>query len=234
MSQFFLIAPDNAIHELQPDKALRIGRSKLSQIVLEDGAVSRLHAVVIATPEGPLLRDNDSANGTLLNGRAVKEAVLRHGDTIQIGKFILYAFQGEREEAEQWVQRRSRKSANDQTITDFNIRRMLPADLVGDLSTIPLIHLLQTLVGQTQNGCLELSLKDRLLGRIYFYNSRIVNAETAEGLTGKEAFYQLAATPEGQFIFRPGVTPQTIAILENPSALLLEACRQLDEKQRKL
>jgi hypothetical protein len=185
---------------------------------------------VEATPEGALLRDNDSANGTLVNGRVIKEVLLRHGDAIQIGKFILYAFLGERAEAEALVKQRTGKTTNDQTITDFNIQRARPSDIVGDLATINLINLLQTLIGQSQNGCLELSCNDQVIGRIFFSNGRLANAETHDGLKGKEAFYQLATTAQGQFIFRAGVTPPSLGILENPSALMLEACRLLDEK----
>jgi hypothetical protein len=231
MKTFFLIAPDNSIHELLPDKALRIGRTKLNQIYLDDGAVSRLHAQVTATPEGAMLRDNDSANGTLVNGRVIQEVLLRHGDAVQVGKFILYAFLGERVEVDTFVKRRVGKSTNDQTITDFNIQRARPTDIVGDLGTINLINLLQSLVSQSQNGCLELNRNDQNIGRIFFANGRIANAETSDGQKGKEAFYQLAMTAEGQFIFRAGMNAPSIGILENPSALMLEACRLIDEKR---
>ena len=233
MKTFFLIAPDYSIHELLPDKLLRIGRTTLNQIILNDGTVSRLQAQVTATPEGALLRDNDSANGTFVNGRVIKEVLLRHGDAVQISKFILYAFHGERAEVEAWIQRRIGKTTHDktQTITDFNIQRARPADIVGDLATINIINLLQTLVGQSQNGCLELSYNDQIIGRIFFSNGRISNAETRDGLEGKEAFYQLVTTAQGHFIFRDGVTASSLAILENPSALMLEACRLIDEKR---
>jgi len=231
MKSFFLIAPDNSIHELLPDRSLRIGRSKMNQIVFDDGAVSRLHAQVTATPEGPLLRDNDSANGTFVNGRAVKEALLRHGDAVQVGKFVLYAFHGTRAEAETWVKRRTAKSINEETITDFNLQRLRPADVIGDLGTLNVINLLQTLIDQAQNGCLELSCRDKLIGRIFFCNGRIVNAETHDGLKARDAFYELVTAAEGQFIFRPGVLPPSIAIFDQPSALVLEACRRLDEKR---
>jgi hypothetical protein len=231
MKSFFLITPDNQIYELMPDKTLRIGRTRLNQIVLDDGGVSRLHAQVVASPEGPLLRDNDSANGTLVNGRLVKEIPLRHGDSIQISKFILCAFHGTRPEAEEWIQRRLGRTTNDQTVTDFTVQRPRPTDIVGDLATLNLINLLQTLVSQSQNGCLELSCNDQSIGRIFLTNGRIVNADTCDGLTGKEAFYQLATTAQGQFIFRAGANAPSLSILESPSALMLEACRLLDEKR---
>ncbi len=231
MKTFFLIAPDNTLHELAPDRTLMIGRAGINHIILNDGAVSRVHAHVTVSADGPLLTDRDSANGTLVSGRAVKETVLKHGDTIQIGKFILYVFHGERQEAQAWLQNRLNKAKSDQTITDLNLNRLNPADLVGDLTTLSLINLLQTLVSQTQSGALDLNRQAQPIGRVFFTNGRIVHAETTTGLKGKEAFYELVSAADGQFIFRAGIHAPAFSILEPPSALILEACRRLDEKQ---
>jgi len=230
MKSFFLIGPDNSLHEITPDKTLRVGRAGINHIVLEDGAVSRVHVHVTFSPTGPLLTDRDSANGTLVNGRVVKEVLLKHGDAVQIGKFILYVFHGERNEAETWLRNRLKKSKGDQTITDLNLNHLNTHDLVGDLATLNLINLFQTLVSQTQTGCLELSRQGQPIGRVFFTNGRVVDAETVTGEQGKEAFYSLATTAQGQFIFRVGVKANAFRILENPSALILEACRLLDEQ----
>jgi pSer/pThr/pTyr-binding forkhead associated (FHA) protein len=66
---------------------LVVGRQAPATVLLEDDSVSRKHAEVEATPEGVVLRDLGSANGTLLNGEPVgtQEVVLQPGDVITFG-----------------------------------------------------------------------------------------------------------------------------------------------------
>ena len=69
---------------------ISIGRSRESDIFLEDLAVSRLHATIYRDEMGGYrLRDEHSANGTSLNGQRVSESVLQEGDEIQLGQTIL-------------------------------------------------------------------------------------------------------------------------------------------------
>jgi hypothetical protein len=62
-----------------------IGRSRRCDIVLTDPNVSRQHAEVRRQDDGFMLIDLGSTNGTRLNRRDVKQAVLRHGDRIELG-----------------------------------------------------------------------------------------------------------------------------------------------------
>lgn len=69
---------------------IRIGRSRESDIFLEDLAVSRLHATIYRDEMGVYqLRDENSANGTSVNGQRVTECTLQEGDEIQLGQTIL-------------------------------------------------------------------------------------------------------------------------------------------------
>jgi FHA domain len=69
---------------------LTIGRSRDSDIFLEDLAVSRLHATIYRDEMGGYyLRDENSANGTSVNGQRVTEVALQEGDEIQLGQTIL-------------------------------------------------------------------------------------------------------------------------------------------------
>jgi pSer/pThr/pTyr-binding forkhead associated (FHA) protein len=69
---------------------ITIGRSRESDIFLEDLAVSRLHATIYRDEMGGyLLRDENSANGTSVNGQRVTETALQEGDEIQLGQTIL-------------------------------------------------------------------------------------------------------------------------------------------------
>ncbi|HSO26602.1 MAG TPA: FHA domain-containing protein [Anaerolineales bacterium] len=62
-----------------------VGREPTCQIVIPDRQVSRQHASLTPTPQGVLLQDLDSKNGTHRNGQVIHETVtLQDGDVIQI------------------------------------------------------------------------------------------------------------------------------------------------------
>ncbi|WNG38090.1 FHA domain-containing protein [Archangium violaceum] len=66
---------------------LLVGRQAPATVLLEDDSVSRKHAEVEATPEGAVLRDLGSANGTLVNGEPMgtQPVELQPGDVITFG-----------------------------------------------------------------------------------------------------------------------------------------------------
>ncbi len=75
--------------ELRKDR-MTVGRSRESDIFLEDLAVSRLHTTILQDGAGRyLLRDEGSANGTYVNQQRVSEQILEDGDEIQVGQTIL-------------------------------------------------------------------------------------------------------------------------------------------------
>jgi pSer/pThr/pTyr-binding forkhead associated (FHA) protein len=81
-------------HELTGDETI-IGRNPTTDITLLDESISREHAIVSrdeATGEFTL-EDLQSTNGTKVNGKRVRSAVLCHGDEIEIGhtrfRFVL-------------------------------------------------------------------------------------------------------------------------------------------------
>jgi serine phosphatase RsbU (regulator of sigma subunit) len=70
--------------------ALRIGRSRTNDIILEDQHVSRQHAEIARHPEGCYLVDVGAKSGVRLNGAVLEEPALLHpGDTIEIGHATL-------------------------------------------------------------------------------------------------------------------------------------------------
>jgi pSer/pThr/pTyr-binding forkhead associated (FHA) protein len=77
------------VFEIRNDR-LTIGRSRDSDIFLEDLAVSRLHATVYRDDNGEYrVRDENSANGTTVNGQRITEHVLQEGDEIVLGQTVL-------------------------------------------------------------------------------------------------------------------------------------------------
>jgi len=71
----------------------RLGRHPESEISLDDITVSRRHAEIERTPDGHVVRDAGSLNGTYVNQERIDMMVLRHGDELQIGKFRLVFFE---------------------------------------------------------------------------------------------------------------------------------------------
>lgn len=66
------------------------GREPTVDYPVEDPTVSRRHAQVLRVPDGWLLRDLGSANGTEINGaRLVGDRVLREGDVLSLGRVTL-------------------------------------------------------------------------------------------------------------------------------------------------
>lgn len=63
-----------------------IGRSpSLADLVIEDGGVSRRHAVIEHTADGWVITDLGSTNGIIVDGEFVRHAVLRAGVVMSIG-----------------------------------------------------------------------------------------------------------------------------------------------------
>jgi FHA domain/zinc-ribbon domain len=64
-----------------------IGRADSADVLLDDVTVSRRHAEVIRSPQGWVLRDSGSLNGTYVNRTLIDQVVLQGGDEVQIGKY---------------------------------------------------------------------------------------------------------------------------------------------------
>jgi hypothetical protein len=68
---------------------LSIGRSRESDVQIEDRYASSIHARVFSREARFFVEDMNSTNGTLLNGATLKgEAELIDGDTVQIGDTV--------------------------------------------------------------------------------------------------------------------------------------------------
>jgi pSer/pThr/pTyr-binding forkhead associated (FHA) protein/uncharacterized RDD family membrane protein YckC len=67
-------------------RVISIGRDPSNDLVLSDSMVSRRHAILEQRDDIFVLRDNNSSNGTLVNGDKVEaEKTLRDGDLVAIG-----------------------------------------------------------------------------------------------------------------------------------------------------
>ena len=76
---------------LNPDQPLTIGRRR-GELLLDDNMVSGLHAQLVPRDDAWVLQDLGSTNGTMVDGRLVREAVLKPGAEITIGQSRLVLF----------------------------------------------------------------------------------------------------------------------------------------------
>jgi pSer/pThr/pTyr-binding forkhead associated (FHA) protein len=68
------------------DKPLSVGRGEEVRVRVEDQKMSRLHFVITPKDGGYVIQDQDSHNGTLVNGRRITETKLKPNDTIHAGQ----------------------------------------------------------------------------------------------------------------------------------------------------
>ena len=73
----------------------KLGRDMSNEIILDDITVSRSHALITKS-NGYRLKDLGSLNGSYVNAVAVKENVINAGDEVQIGKYHLTLFIGDK------------------------------------------------------------------------------------------------------------------------------------------
>jgi uncharacterized RDD family membrane protein YckC len=67
------------------DASVTLGRAEENEWPLEDEAASRRHAVITSTPEGHVIKDLGSSNGTWVNRTRIETHLLVDGDEIRIG-----------------------------------------------------------------------------------------------------------------------------------------------------
>lgn len=69
---------------------ITVGRGEVNDIVLPTGKVSKRHARLEISPQGLVLTDLKSTNGTYVNGRKVVAPVLiGEGDRVHVGEFVI-------------------------------------------------------------------------------------------------------------------------------------------------
>ena len=72
-----------------------LGRDMSNEIILDDITVSRSHALITKS-NGYRIKDLGSLNGSYVNAVAVKESAINAGDEVQIGKYHLTLFIGDK------------------------------------------------------------------------------------------------------------------------------------------
>ena len=91
-----LSGPSVSSRFLLDSDSVKIGRDLNNEICFDDITVSRSHALIEKTEAGYTIKDLGSLNGTYLNAVAIKNSSLNAGDEIQIGKYHLTLFIGDK------------------------------------------------------------------------------------------------------------------------------------------
>jgi putative nucleotidyltransferase with HDIG domain len=84
-----VVRTSDQVHQLAPGQTVTIGRTAQCDIHLDDPSVSRRHCSITASDGTLRVRDLDSANGTYVNERAIREGTARPGDVIRLGAAVL-------------------------------------------------------------------------------------------------------------------------------------------------
>jgi hypothetical protein len=75
----------NRVEPVLSDREFFIGKAKDNSLMIAEIGVSRRHAKIRPRPNGYMLYDLGSSNGTYVNGKRIEQSVLHDGDEIRIG-----------------------------------------------------------------------------------------------------------------------------------------------------
>ncbi len=83
------------------DAEVRIGRDPSNGLAISDLSLSRRHCLLSREQDSFKICDLDSRNGTFVNGSAISEYRLTHGDQISVGESVFVFLEKENEDPEQ-------------------------------------------------------------------------------------------------------------------------------------
>ena len=90
MAKLILSMDGLVLKEIPLDRErLTIGRKASNDVQIDNLAISGHHAVITTILDDAFLEDQNSTNGTYVNGQPVKKHVLRNNDVIELGKYRL-------------------------------------------------------------------------------------------------------------------------------------------------
>lgn len=90
MAKLVIFLDDKVLKEVALNKdRVTLGRRPHNDVVIDNLAVSGEHAVLLREGDGYVVQDLGSTNGSYINGKPVKRAPFREGDSLDIGKYTL-------------------------------------------------------------------------------------------------------------------------------------------------
>ena len=142
-TKLIISGPVETKEVLLDPKGTTLGRGSDCDIILDDSAVSRLHARISQDPFGRwIVEDNDSQNGVLIDGRRVKAQAVLPDQKISIRPFILTIVQQATQQALPGMAPKSTILLIDKTIEQDIVSyktdqaSILSPDLIHDLNEL--------------------------------------------------------------------------------------------------
>jgi pSer/pThr/pTyr-binding forkhead associated (FHA) protein len=90
MAKIIITRDGQVLQEVQlRQERMTLGRNRHNDIVIDNGAVSSNHAVIVTILDDCFLEDLGSTNGTFVNGHRVSKHFLQPNDVITIAKFTI-------------------------------------------------------------------------------------------------------------------------------------------------
>ena len=192
--------------ELRPGESVRIGRHPENDLVMDSTMVSRFHSRITwdRQVERPLIFDNGSQNGTIVDGNAVRTAEsLRDGSRIAIGPFVIRV-----ELLGVGDTPAILKDTND-LVTLFS---EAGPDVKGELKPdLTVRQLMQSLESERRTGTLSLDLPAGK-GKVTFCLGRLMSAELNPGGKALRALEMIMRATRGEFRLTRELEPQEDAL----------------------
>ena len=113
---------------------------------------------------------------------------------------------------------------------NLRLREILDEGMVGQLSLVPIMELIQNLTTAHRSGTIELRYEDET-ATIGLRDGKVVFAIIGS-VEAEEAFYRICDWRRGSFVFSHNEIPTRENIMQDTVHLLLEAMRRIDESAR--
>ncbi len=221
---------------LEEGKEYIVGRSSECDMVLVEDMVSRAHAAVSVSDGRVHLQDNNSTNGSFVNGERVNNAILNDGDRILFGTSIIKLIETDgsgvpliasHAQAETGVTMPS----IDPGQTVRNSRPTVSGLMSGMLDEVPLPDLLQLFATSRKTGILR--IRGDRSASLHLREGRLVHCtiDATPDLDPEKAAYRALTWTSGMFVLEPWPDPQPFEneIEISTEAMMMEAMRLFDE-----
>ena len=131
MAKLFIQQPegDQLLTELSPSHPYLIGRSSDASICIPADAISGHHAQLTPSPQGWMLEDLGSSNGTSVNGKAIQKVVLETGSQILLGGQIVLLFTDDAATAEPPAAAETEKKGDKKAKSNLKVQGASEEDL---------------------------------------------------------------------------------------------------------